>query len=98
MASDELRDIWNQAVANVQDNAGNYFYEREVIVDGLRIYFDVDADPSRDTVDSAIYFTTGDNSMDDLVYALEHPEGHQSNVLQSAEEFIDRVESFADTY
>ena len=103
MSKTELLDIWEQAVANVENNAGNYFYDREVEVDvdggSITLLFEVDADPTRDTIDSAIYYQTISGGADDLVYAKQHPNGHNvSEVLQSSDEFIDRVHNIAEEW
>lgn len=94
MSKSELKDIWQQAAENAKDeDANNYFDKRTVKIDGVPIGFTVDTE-------SAIYYATEgswDGLADDLVYAIEHPEGTQHKTLQSAEEFIERVEDFVDS-
>lgn len=99
----QLNTIWKQAVENVESNAGNYFYDKELDVPvenggSILLLFDLDADPTRNSIDSAIYFSTKSRSADDLVYALKHPDGHDSNVLHSKEDFISRVTTVANDW
>lgn len=88
----ELKDIWEQAVNNA-DGAENYFYDREVRVNGVNLSFDVD-------LSTAIYYSAGNGGVDDLVYAKTSASDGASDqdIMDSEEEFINRVKEIADDW
>lgn len=88
----ELSDIWQQAVDNA-DGAENYFYEREVRVNGVNLKFDVD-------LSTAIYYSAGQGGVDDLVYAKTSASDGASSqdIMDSKGEFINRVKEVAEDW
>lgn len=91
-AESELRDIWQQAVENAEGGE-NYFYEREVRVNGVILRFDVD-------LSTAIYYSAGQGGVDDLVYAKTSASdgANSQDIMDSEEEFINRVKEVSEDW
>lgn len=100
MSKKELRDVWTKAVENLEnEDINNYFYDREITVNGVTFKFNLDADASRDTMDNDIYYSANYGTVDDLVYAKKHPNGNDSakEVLSNYGEFEERVKELANS-
>jgi GTPase len=91
MYTDELKEIWELAAEN-SEGAENYFYDREVVVNGVHLEFNVD-------LNTAIYYTISGGLGDDLVDAKE-PAGKNSTskVIESPDEFVSHVEEVVESW